>query len=55
MDKLSRWRRGIVTLETLNSHIKMILDRHFVEEFAVAQFGIHLTVRHLKNADILTV
>ena len=42
-----------MTVETLNPHIEMILNRHFMEVFAVADLRAHLTVFHLKKPNIL--
>jgi hypothetical protein len=47
--------RGVLAVETLNPHIKMILNRHFMEVFAVANIRGHLTVFQLKDADILSI
>jgi hypothetical protein len=47
--------RGSFTVETLNPHIEMVLNRHFMEVFSVADLRRHLTVFHLKNTNILRI
>ncbi len=39
----------------LHPHVEMIFNRHLVIEFGVADFRRHLTVLHLKNANVLHV